>query len=207
DLLARPEAATLAVLGAGVQARSHLDAMAEVRPLRAARIWSRSPERARALAESVRDELPFPVTAAASVAEATDGADLVCTVTGSAEPLLDARHVAEGAHINAVGSSFPDKRELTADLVARCAVFVDGREAALIEAGDLVIPIAAGRLGPDVIRAEVGEVLLGRAPGRRSPAETTLFKSLGLAVEDAVTGLRVARRARELGVGREVSFP
>ncbi|QKW35607.1 ornithine cyclodeaminase family protein [Actinomadura sp. NAK00032] len=205
DLLARPDAGVLAILGAGVQARSHLAAMAEVRTLREARVWSRTPARAAAFAAAA-GELPFPVTAAASPAAAADGADLVCTVTGSVTPLLDAPHIAPGAHVNAVGSSFPDKRELTADLVARCAVFVDGRRAALAEAGEIVIPVAAGRFGPEVIRAEIGELLLGRAAGRRDPGEITLFKSLGIAVEDAVAGLHIARRARELGRGRDVPF-
>lgn len=205
DLLARPDAATLAILGAGVQARSHLEAMAAVRPLSGARIWSRTAGHALALAESVRD-LPFPVGVASSVTEAAEGADIICTVTGSAEPVLEDRHVARGAHINAVGSSFPDKRELTAELVARCSVFVDSRSAALVEAGDLRVPIAQGSPAPADISAEVGELLLGRSPGRRSPGETTLFKSLGLAIEDTISGHQIARRARELGAGQKVPF-
>ncbi|HEV2374793.1 MAG TPA: ornithine cyclodeaminase family protein [Streptosporangiaceae bacterium] len=206
DLLARSDASTVAIVGAGVQARSHLEAMAAVRPLRHARIWSRTAERALALAESAHD-LPFPVNAVSSVAEATADADIICTVTGSTEPVLEDRHVMPGAHINAVGSSFPDKRELASELVARCSVFVDSRSAALIEAGDIGVPIAQGLLSPEAIKAEVGEVLLGRSPGRCGPAETTLFKSLGLATEDTLSGLHIAQRARELGVGREVAFP
>ncbi|EWM18629.1 ornithine cyclodeaminase family protein [Kutzneria sp. 744] len=205
DLLARPDAATLAILGAGVQARSHLEAMAAVRPLRGARIWSRTEERARALAESAQD-YPFPVSVASSVAEATDGADIICTVTGSVEPVLRDRDVPAGAHVNAVGSSFPDKRELTEELVARCSVFVDSRSSALAEAGELVIPIGRGAFGPEVVLAEIGELLLGRSAGRRGPDETTLFKSLGLAVEDTLSASFIAHRARHRGVGQEVSF-
>lgn len=205
DLLARRDATTLAILGAGVQARNHLEAMAAVRPLSRARIWSRTAERAHALAKSARD-LAFPISAASSVAEATEGADIICTVTGSTEPVLEDRHVASGAHINAVGSSFPDKRELTSELVARCSVFVDSKSTALIEAGDLRVPIAQGLLAPEAIRAEVGELLLGRVAGRQGRDETTLFKSLGLAIEDTISGMQIARSAREVGLGYEVPF-
>ncbi|MCP2339303.1 ornithine cyclodeaminase family protein [Actinomadura rupiterrae] len=206
DLLARPDADTLAVLGAGVQARSHLEAMAAVRPLTRATVWSRDAAKARAFAASL-DGLPFPVSAASSVAAATADAAIICTVTGSAEPVLAEAHVAPGTHINAVGSSFPDKRELTGGLVARCSIFVDGLDAALAEAGDLRVPIEQGLLAPRDIRGEVGDILLGRITGRAQADETTLFKSLGLAVEDALSGLRIARRARELHVGQEIPFP
>jgi len=205
DLLAREDAGTLALLGSGVQARSHLEAMAAVRDLSQVRVWSRDPERARAFAEEAA-AFPFPVEPADTVARATSDADIICTVTGSVEPLLLDGHVAAGAHINAVGSSFPDHRELSGALVARCSVFVDSRAAAQAEAGDLLLAAAEGHIPAGAVGAEVGEVLLGLAPGRRKPEETTLFKSLGLAVEDVVAGLDIARRARESSIGVEVPF-
>lgn len=205
DLLADPAADVLAVLGAGVQARSHLEAMAQVRELRIAKVWSRRPEQARELATWAAERgLPFPVEAVGTVAAATVDAGVICTVTASPEPVLEVGHVRPGAHINAVGSSFPDRREVAGELVARCSVFVDSRASALLEAGDLRIPIQQGLLGPEAIRAEVGEVLLGRAPGRRTPLEITLFKSLGLAVEDVVAGFAVYARARDQGLGTTV---
>jgi ornithine cyclodeaminase len=209
DLLAGREATNLAIIGAGVQARTHLEAMAEVRDLRMTRVWSRTPGRAAALAKwAVERSLPCAVEVAPTVASATRDADIICTVTASAQPLLDAGDVKPGAHINAVGSSFPDRRELGTELVAGCAIFVDSRESALREGGDICIPIAEGRLAPDAIRAEVGEVLLGRSAGRRTPQEITLFKSLGLAVEDVLAWFAVDVRARELGLGTTVRlFP
>ncbi|HZG07180.1 MAG TPA: ornithine cyclodeaminase family protein [Streptomyces sp.] len=207
DVLARADAERLAVIGSGVQARSHLTAMAQVRKLSGVRVWSRNPDRAREFAAWAEQQgHPFPVEPAESVARATEDADIVCTVTGSTEPLLEADHVRDGAHINAVGSSFPDKRELSGELVARCSVFVDSRDSALVEAGDVRAPIAEGLMSPDDIRAEVGEVLLGRRAGRTDPDETTLFKSLGLAVEDVLAGFAIEGRARELGVGTEVAL-
>jgi ornithine cyclodeaminase/alanine dehydrogenase-like protein (mu-crystallin family) len=205
DLLAREDASTLALLGSGVQARSHLEAMAAVRSLSRVRVWSRDPDRARAFADEAA-AFPFPVEPADTVARATADADIICTVTGSVEPLLLDGHVATGAHINAVGSSFPDHRELSGALVARCSVYVDSRTAAQAEAGDLLLAAAEGHIPAGAVGAEVGEVLLGLAPGRRKPEETTLFKSLGMAVEDVVAGLDIARRARDLSIGVEVPF-
>jgi ornithine cyclodeaminase len=209
DLLANPGATTLAIIGAGVQARTHLEAMAQVRDLRVAWVWSRTPGRAAALAKwAANRSLPFPVEVAPTVAEATRDAGIICTVTASAQPLLTAADVRPGAHINAVGSSFPDRRELASDLVTRCSIFVDSRESAIREGGDICIPVAEGSLVPEAIRAEIGEVLLGRSAGRRTPQEITLFKSLGLAVEDVLAGFAVDRRARELGLGTAVEiFP
>jgi ornithine cyclodeaminase len=207
DVLASREATTLAVIGAGVQARSHLEAMAEVRELEVARVWSRTPGRAMTVAKwAAQRSLPFPVEVAPTVAAATRDAEIICTVTASPEPLLAAGDVRPGAHVNAVGSSFPDRRELTSELVARCSIFVDSRESALREGGDICIPIAEGRLTPEAIRAEIGEVLLGRSAGRRTPQEITLFKSLGLAVEDVLAGFAVDGRARELGLGTPVQL-
>jgi alanine dehydrogenase len=203
-VLARPDAGVLAILGTGAQARSHLRAMALARPLRHVRVWGRSPDGARAFARWACEQVSAPVVEAPDVAAAVAGADLICTTTASGEPILDVAAVSAGAHINAVGAAFHDRRELASDLVTRAAVFVDSREAALAEAGDLIAAIRQGAFQPEGIRAELGEVLLGRRPGRADGAEVTVFKSVGLAVEDVMSGLAVVRRARERGAGVEV---
>ena len=202
--LARPEAGDLAVLGAGVQARSHLEAMAEVRTLRRVRVWNRTRARADAYAAWAAGIVPVPVEVCDSPSAALAGADLVCTTTSSAQPFVAAADLAAGAHVNAVGASVRSARELHAAAVARCAVFVDSRESAAAESGDLLVPLQEGLTGPDHVRAELGEVLLGRAPGRRDPDEITLYKSLGMAGQDVTAGFAVLRAAAEHGLGRTI---
>lgn len=194
-LLAREDAGDLALLGSRVQARSHLAAMKEVRPLRRVRVWSRHPERARRFADEESARHGIHIETAATAREAVEGADLLCTVTSSREPVLEGAWIAPGAHLNVVGASIPAAREVDTETVRRSRVFVDRRESALAEAGDLLIPLRAGEIREDVIAGEIGEVLLGRLPGRRSPEEITLFKSLGLAVEDVAAARHVWRKA------------
>ncbi len=177
--LARPDASVLAILGSGVQARSHLEALPRVRPLSEVRVWS--PHRAGVFAER------FGVRAAASAQDAVVGADVVVVATTSKTPVLRGDWLSPGTHVNAVGASRPDWRELDDEVLARARVFVEEREAASKESGDV---IAAGR-----IAAEIGEVVLGTAPGRVSPEEITLFKSVGVAVEDVVAADLVYRVA------------
>jgi ornithine cyclodeaminase len=198
--LARPGARTVAVLGAGVQARAHIEALRVVLADPEVRVWARQSEAARTLAEAEGAE------PAASVERAVGDADVVVTATAAAEPILSRRWLAEGAHVNAVGSSIPTTRELDTATVASAALFVDRRESALNEAGDLLFPLREGAIGPDAIRAELGEVLAGAADGRRSAAELTVFKSLGLAVEDLVAAELVLRRAERAGAGQEVDL-
>jgi len=181
--LARPDAAVLALIGAGVQARSHLRALRLVRAFREVRVWS--PHRAAAFARE------FGVQAAASAEDAVRGADVVVTATSSRTPVLRGDWLAPGTHINAVGAPRPDWRELDDAVLQRARLYVDSREAALAESGDV---IAAG-----TVFAELGEVVAGRKPGRQSAAEITLFKSLGLAVEDVVSADLVYRKARDAG--------
>jgi ornithine cyclodeaminase len=180
--LARPGWRVVAILGGGVQARSHVDAMRAVTPVPEIRTWTRAdggtPE------EVVRD------------------ADVVCTCTSAREPILERGWLKPGAHVNAVGSSVPGARELDTATVAEATVFVDRRESALNEAGDLLIP----GFGEERIAAELGEVLAGEHPGRRDADELTVFKSLGLGVEDLAAAELVVRKAREQGVGTEVEF-
>jgi ornithine cyclodeaminase/alanine dehydrogenase-like protein (mu-crystallin family) len=203
-LLARTGARELAVLGAGVQARSHLAAMAVARDFEIARIWSRTPEHAAAVAAEAGT--PFPVEVSASAQEAVGSADVVCTTTSAQEPILRRKWLRDGAHVNAVGSSIPTTRELDTATMAAAALFVDRRESTVNEAGDFLFPQEEGALGPEHIRAELGELLTGRAQGRTSDDELTVFKSLGLAVEDLAAAEHVYRRARETGTGAEVEL-
>lgn len=205
-LLAREDAGDLAILGAGVQARSHLAALACVRPLRRVRVASRAPERARAFVDEFAAQHPFPVEVAASAEEAVRGADLIVTATTAAEPILRREWIAPGAHINAVGSSIPTTREIDTATLAAASLFVDRRESTLNESGDYLFAMREGAIGPEHIRAEVGELLLGTKPGRAAPGELTLFKSLGLAVEDLAAADYVYRQAQAQGVGTWVEF-
>ena len=198
--LARSDAKRVAILGAGVQARAHVHAMRAVLEDPEIRIWARNLDAAERLAAE----------AAAVVAPSPDsalfGAEVVCTTTSSREPIVEHRWFAPGAHVNAVGSSIPTTRELDTETVAASSLFVDRRESTLNEAGDFLIPVAEGAIGADHIRAELGEVLVGAHPGRESDDELTVFKSLGIAIEDLASAELVVRRAREQGVGSEVEF-
>jgi len=206
DLLARRDATELAILGAGVQARTHMEAIAAVRPLRRARIWSRNPDRAAGLASELRSHYEFPVEAVPSAEAAVREADIVATVTASAEPILQRAWLKEGVHINAVGSSIPTSREIDTATMAAARLFVDRRESALAEAGDLLIAMREDAITGDHVQAELGEVIVGKNPGRRSPRELTLFKSLGLAVEDVASAAYIVRRARETRTGQTVKM-
>ena len=170
--------------------------MRAVRPLRRVRVWSRTPARAAEFARQYNGS-GLTVTAVATAREAVDQADLLCTVTSAREPVLQGDWLAAGAHLNVVGASVAAAREVDTNAVLRAACFVDRRESAVREAGDLVIPIREGAVAESHIRAELGEILEGTGEGRRSPGEITLFKSVGLAVEDLGAADIVYRRARE----------
>jgi alanine dehydrogenase len=200
-LLARDDAGDLALLGAGVQARTHLAALREVRPLRRVRVWSRRPESAARFAVEEGARHGLPVEAVPSAAAAVAGADLVCTVTSSHQPVLAGEWLSPGAHVNAVGASLATARELDSAAVARARLFVDRRESTVNESGDYLVPLREGLITPDHIQGEIGELLLGRLAGRRSPGEITLFKSLGLAVEDLAAAHHVYRQALARGRG------
>jgi len=207
DALALPAAGDLAILGSGAQAHAHLEAMRAVRPLRRIRIWGRDRAKAGRFAEREREcARGGPAIEVFERAEdAVRGADLICTTTASREPILEGRWIAPGAHVNAVGACFPTARELDTDAVRRSRIFVDRMESAMNEAGDLLIPIREGAIQADAIAGELGSVFAGQLPGRRAPDEITLFKSLGIAIEDMASARRVYERAIELGRG--VSVP
>jgi ornithine cyclodeaminase/alanine dehydrogenase-like protein (mu-crystallin family) len=198
--LARADAKRVAIIGAGVQARSHVDAMRAVLDDPEIRIYARRGEAAEALASELG------VLASPSPDAALFGAEIVCTTTSAREPVLEHRWLAPGAHVNAVGSSIPATRELDTETMSKASLFVDRRESTLNEAGDYLIPAGEGAFGPDHIKAELGEVLAGQAAGRTDEEELTVFKSLGIAVEDLAAADLVVRRAREQGVGAEVDF-
>ena len=200
QLLARTGARRLALLGSGVQARSHLRALALVRDLASVKVWSRTPRHAERFVREMGGAATCPLEAVASVREAMRGADIVVAVTSAREPIVDAAWLEPGMHLCAVGSSTADVRELDGASVARCRVFVDSRASAAAESGDLIMAQSEGRIGPDHVVAELGEVAAG-TPGRRSDGEITLFKSLGLAVEDVVAARLAYEKARALGVG------
>jgi ornithine cyclodeaminase/alanine dehydrogenase-like protein (mu-crystallin family) len=206
SLLARDDASDLAILGAGVLAMPHLDAVRCVRPIRRVRVWSRSGTRAAAFAERARGETGLEVVACTSAEQAVSGADVVCTITSSREPVLEGRWLSPGVHVNAVGASLASARELDSDAVARARLFVDRRESALAESGDYLIPLGEGRIGPAHILGELGELVTGSVTGRVRLDDITLFKSLGLAVEDVAALRHLHDKARASGAGTPVQL-
>ena len=205
-LLAREDATTLAILGSGAQAKTHLEAMREVRRISNVRVWSRSSDSAAAFAarESKRYNLPVDVTSSAR--EAVDGADIICTTTAAQEPVLFGEWISPGTHINAVGACLRKFRELDTKAVVRSRLFIDWRESTLNEAGDFLIPKSEGAIGDDHIVGEIGELLLGRIEGRRDREEITLFKSLGIGIEDLGAAQYLYQQALEKNVGVDVEF-
>lgn len=204
--LARADAGYLGVIGAGVQARVHIEAMSHVRHLRRCRVASRRVEKAHLLADELRGSYAFPIEAVETVEEALHEADLIVTVTNSVEALVQREWISAGAHLNAVGACTPNARELDAATVAASSLFVDRVESAVNEAGDYLRAIRDGVIGPEHIRAELGEVLNGTKPGRTSNDEITLFKSLGLGVEDLVVAEYLYRKCQETGAGTWAHF-
>jgi ornithine cyclodeaminase/alanine dehydrogenase-like protein (mu-crystallin family) len=194
--LARADAAVLGILGSGVQAASHLAALRCVRQFREIRVWSPT----RANLEQFAAE-HAGVQAAVSAAEVVQGADVVVVATSAVTPALSNEWVADGAHVIAIGACRPSQQELDPALVARARVVVDSRAAALVESGDIVKPLREGRFGEDHVAAELGEIVRGRKPGRTRPEEVTLYKSLGLAVEDVAAAGLAYRRAKERNLG------
>jgi len=208
-LLARQDASVLAVLGTGVQARSHARAVLRVRRVAEVLIAGRSPDRAAATARELTTELALPVRAAASYRDAVERADIVCATTHTIEPVVQREWLAPGTHVTSVGYN-PEGRELDDQTIVDALVCVESREAALapVPAGsnDLIQPIRDGRISPEHIYAELGELVSGTKPGRTSPEQITVYKSVGVAVQDAAAAALVLARARQAGVGQELSL-
>ena len=205
-LLARPDAGDLAILGAGEQAASHLAAMLAARSLRRVRVWSRTEASAKRFAQHEGAKHGLAIEVAPDARAAVDGADLVCTVTASREPVLSGDWVAPGAHLNVVGASRPDAVEIDTAAVVRARYFVDCRASTSLEAGEWLRALEAGAVGRDHIVAEIGEVASGAKPGRRTSDEITLFRSLGVAAEDLAAAMYVLEAARRQGVGQTAEF-
>ncbi len=206
DLLARDDAGKLAIIGAGVQARSHLAAMSAVRSIKRCRIASRQIEHARKFAEEMKRDYSFSIEPVDSIEEALADADLIVTATSAVEPIVRREWISPGAHLNVVGACTPKTREVDSKTMAASTLFVDRRESTLNEAGDYLLALSDGAIAPDHIRAELGEVLVGKKPGRTSPEEITLFKSLGIGIEDLAAAEYIYRKASALNAGTWVEF-
>jgi alanine dehydrogenase len=202
DLLARKAAGVLAVIGSGVQARSHVDAIRRVRDVHAVRAWSPNQDHLAGFVREMQPRTGANVTACTSVRDAVDGADIVVLATSAREPVVRSEWIGDGTHICAVGACRPGEREMDTALVARGRLFVDSRTGALAEAGDVLLPMREGAFDETHIAGELGEVSSGTVPGRRSETEVTIFKSLGMAVEDVAAAHLAYEKAAERGLGR-----
>jgi ornithine cyclodeaminase len=205
-LLSREDAHDLAIVGSGGQARMHLRAFSEVRQIKRARVVSLNPDHPKQLADEMRDELPFPIEPMINVEEALKGADLIVTATSARQPVVRREWISDGAHVTAIGTYSPESREIDSATMAAARIFVDRRESALNEAGDYILAAKEGAISEDSIVAEIGEVLLEQAPGRTSDSEITLFKSLGLAIEDLACAEYLFDKAKREGVGTWIPF-
>jgi len=208
DLLSRPDSRIVAVFGAGAQGRTQLEAACSVREIEAAWVYDESIERAEAFAQEMagKDPIPKKLLVAKSPRQAVAEADIVCTATTSNRPVFADADLKPGAHVSAIGSYMPEMQEVPAETVARALVVVDSRSAALAETGDLIQPMQAGLFGEEHIYAELGEIVLGRKNGRQSPDQITYFKSVGVAVQDAMAAQLALQNARRLGLGVGVNF-
>jgi ornithine cyclodeaminase len=206
DLLARPESRTAAIFGAGVQARTQLEAVCTVRPIQTAWVYDPEPSRlAGFIAEMAgRGPVPQDLRAAATPREALNQADVICAATSSTSPVFADADLKAGAHINGIGSYSPEMQEVPPETVLRSMVVVDSRSASSSEAGDLIRPLRDGLIPAEHIHAELGEIVLGLKPGRSSPEQITFFKSVGVAVQDAAAARLALQNARKLGLGQQV---
>jgi ornithine cyclodeaminase len=205
-LLAEPDASDLAILGAGDQAGSHLDAMLTVRKLRRVRVWARDSSKAAAFARSEGSRHGITIEIAATPRAAVLNADIICTVTKAREPILLGEWLAPGAHLNVVGSSIAAAAEIDTPAVVKSRFFVDYRGSTVNEGGEYLRALKAGAITPDHILGEIGEVANGSKVGRASPSDVTLYKSLGIAPQDLASAHYVLQKARAAGVGQVIDF-
>jgi ornithine cyclodeaminase/alanine dehydrogenase-like protein (mu-crystallin family) len=204
--LARANASKLAIIGSGVQARSHLEALQQVRQLKEVRVWSPRAVSRTQFVDDMSPTTPVPILAKETAEAAVRGADLIVLATSSKTPVIQDDWVGPGTHVMCVGACRPDQREMDPGLVQRGRVYVDSRAGALVESGDIVMNIAEGYFDDSHVRGEIGELVLGRVPGRNANGDVTIFKSLGMAVEDVVAADLVFRRAVETGAGTELTL-
>jgi ornithine cyclodeaminase/alanine dehydrogenase-like protein (mu-crystallin family) len=206
DVLARKDARTVAVFGAGVQARTQLAAVCTVRKIESVKVIDHLPEAAAFFAEEATRNLAIPVTVASSAQDALDGADIVCAATTSQSPIFDDADLKPGTHLNAIGSFRPEVQEICEETVVRAKIVTDLKEMALAETGDLIIPIKKGLMTAEDIHGDLGDILSGDLIGRENDEEVTFFKSVGLAIQDLAAGARVIRNAKSWGLGTEFRF-
>jgi|Deesub1362B_J571_1020462.scaffolds.fasta_scaffold00002_453 ornithine cyclodeaminase len=209
ELLARPEAKMAAIFGAGVQGRTQLRAISEVRSLEKVLVYDPDETAASRFCEEMRRSgppVPARIDIAASPQEAVAEADIICTATTATRPVFPAESLPPGTHINAIGSFTPWMQEIPEEVVSRAKIVVDSREACLEEAGDLIIPLKKGLISPQDIYAEIGDIARGQLPGREDEQEITLFKSVGLAVQDVVAAQLLLEKARQQSIGQEVEL-
>jgi ornithine cyclodeaminase/alanine dehydrogenase-like protein (mu-crystallin family) len=205
-LLARPEAGDLALLGAGEQACSHLEAMLSVRALRRIRVWARDRDKARQFADTQGARHGIAVETSPTVREAIAGADIICTTTKAREPILQGDWLTPGTHLNVVGSSIAAAAEIDTPAVVKARFFVDRRESTVNEGGEFLRALKSGAITADHILGEIGEVASGSKIGRSSPLDVTLYKSLGIAPQDLASAHYVLEKARAAGVGQVIDF-
>jgi ornithine cyclodeaminase/alanine dehydrogenase-like protein (mu-crystallin family) len=207
DLLAPQDARTASVFGSGAQARTQLEAVCTVRRIETAWVFGIDAPGVAKFVEEMRgrDPVPSDLRIASAAAEAAQ-ADVICTATTASSPVFEARHVRPGAHINAIGSYTPTMQEIDPELLLHALIVVDSRQAALVESGDLIIPLRDGRIREEQIHAEIGEIVNGTRPGRTEDDQITFFKSVGVAVQDAVAANVALHRAAQLGLGRVIQL-
>jgi ornithine cyclodeaminase/alanine dehydrogenase-like protein (mu-crystallin family) len=205
-LLARPDACSLAILGTGEQASSHLAAMLAVRGLRRIRVWGRGRDKAAAFAKAEGAKHGVTIEVADTVQDAVAQADIICTVTKAREPILLGEWVEAGTHLNVVGSSVATTAEIDIPAVVKSRFFVDYRSSTITEGGDYLRALRAGAITPEHILAEIGEVANGSKAGRISPSDVTLYKSLGIAPQDLASAHHVLQKARQRGIGQVIDF-
>lgn len=204
--LSRQDSKTVGIIGLGVQAKTQLMAVCEVRDIEKVKAYDIFPEARRKYAEEMSKKLGIDVTAVDSSKDAVTGADIVTTCSTANEPVFDGNWISEGTHINGIGSYRPEIRELDTTIIKRSKVVVDSREACLAEAGDLIIPIKAGAITEDHIYAELSEMILGKKPRRILDSEITLFKSVGLAIQDTSTAIKAYELAMKMKVGKMIEI-
>ena len=206
DLLSRTDSKVVAIFGAGAQGRAQLEAACTARTIETAFIFDADMSKAESFANEMKAKLGTNVRVAANSQEAIQNADIICTATTSTKPVFHDSHIKAGTHISAVGSYTPDMQEVPAETLQRARIFIDSRAASLAEAGDLIQPINAGLFNESHIVGELGELVSGKIPGRQSPDDITYFKSVGVAVQDAMAAQVALTNARKMNIGTEVNF-
>ena len=204
--LSRVDSEKVGIFGAGAQARTQLMATCEVRPIKKAHVYDIYPEAAKKYAKEMSEKLGIDVIPVDEPIKAVKDCDIICTATTSKKPIFKGEWVEEGTHINGIGSHIPEARELDTTIIKRAKIIVDSYDACLKEAGDLIIPIKEGAISKDHIYADLGEIITGKKIGRKDEKEITLFKSVGLAIQDASTALKAYQTAIKMGVGKTITL-